>query len=105
MRRSPRAAPPTRAWHLPRSSKPTTTVPAGVRKLPRPQSRSDAWTWRKGEPMQKALGLVFALWLCISGPAGAQQAAESPAVAQANALFDEYWEWSLLEYPAFATYV
>ena len=55
--------------------------------------------------MQKALGIVFALWLAACGPAGAQQAAESPAVAQANALFDEYWEWTLLESPEFATYV
>jgi len=55
--------------------------------------------------MRKALGIVFALWLAACGPAGAQQAAESPAVAQANALFDEYWEWTLLESPEFATYV
>ena len=55
--------------------------------------------------MRKALGLGVALWLAISGPAGAQQAAESPAVARANALFDEYWEWSLPESPEFATYI
>ena len=54
--------------------------------------------------MQKALGFVFALCLAICGPAGAQQAAQSPALAQANALFDEYWEWTLLESPEFATY-
>jgi len=55
--------------------------------------------------MQKALGIVFALWLAACGLASAQQAAESPAVGQANALFDEYWEWTLLESPEFATYV
>jgi uncharacterized protein (DUF885 family) len=54
--------------------------------------------------MQKALGFVFALWLAICGSAGAQPAAQSPEVAQANALFDEYWEWTLREYPEFATY-
>ena len=54
--------------------------------------------------MQKAFGFVFALCIAICVSAAAQQAAESPAVAQANALFDEYWEWSLLEYPELATY-
>ena len=54
--------------------------------------------------MQKALSFGFALWLAICAPAGAQQAAQSPAVVQANALFEEYWEWTLVEYPEFATY-
>jgi uncharacterized protein (DUF885 family) len=54
--------------------------------------------------MQRVLGLVFALWLGICGPACAQQASPSPAVARAEALFDEYWEWTLVEYPEFATY-
>ena len=53
--------------------------------------------------MQNAFGFVFALCIAICGPAAAQQAAEGPAVAQANALFDEYWERVLLEYPELAT--
>jgi uncharacterized protein (DUF885 family) len=55
--------------------------------------------------MQKALGFVLALCLATCGAASAQQAAQSPAAAQADALFDEYWEWTLLESPEFATYV
>jgi len=55
--------------------------------------------------MQKAFGFLVATWLAVCTAAGAQEADQSPAVVAANAIFDEYWEWTLREYPEFATFV
>ena len=67
--------------------------------------------------MRKSFGLAITLWLAICTTASAQQTMrqtmqqtmlhsdQSAAAARADALFDEYWEWSLREYPEFATFV
>lgn len=49
-----------------------------------------------------ALAFALALASCAA-PKPQDPGKNSPAVAQVNALFDEYWEWALREYPEFAT--
>jgi uncharacterized protein (DUF885 family) len=54
----------------------------------------------------RALAFGGALALALCGPAAGAGTAKPPApTAAAHALFDEYWEWQLREYPGFATHV
>lgn len=58
---------------------------------------------RRGLPGRR---IVWALGLCATLlGAGVPAAPAVDATAQANALFDEYWQWVLREYPDFATIV
>jgi uncharacterized protein (DUF885 family) len=51
------------------------------------------------------VALIAALGSVNVGPAGAQSTPGKDAAAQAHALFDEYWQWTLREYPEVATFV
>src|SRR5262249_11732848 len=51
------------------------------------------------------LALVAASVATHPGAVRAQAVSQSDVPAQARVLFDEYWQWTLREYPEFATYV
>ena len=49
---------------------------------------------------------ILALTAALSGLAmGAEPVKASPPAVAVHALFDEYWEWVMREYPAYATYL
>jgi len=52
-----------------------------------------------------AVALVAALVAIHSGALRAQPAPSSDVPAQAHVLFDEYWQWTLREYPEIATFI
>ena len=52
-----------------------------------------------------AIALIAVLGSINLGPARAQSTPGKDAAAQAHALFDEYWQWTLREYPEIATFV
>jgi uncharacterized protein (DUF885 family) len=52
-----------------------------------------------------AVALIAAFGSINLGPARAQSTPGRDAAAQAHALFDEYWQWALREYPEIATFV
>ena len=54
--------------------------------------------------MRKSAVVAVALWFVLCPVSVAQQPAKTPIdVASANALLDEFWDWSMREYPHFAT--
>ncbi|HEX7383434.1 MAG TPA: hypothetical protein VF291_03915, partial [Burkholderiaceae bacterium] len=52
------------------------------------------------QPIHRFFALVLALAFLTQAPAVAADAA-----SQARALFDDYWEFTLREYPEFATFI
>jgi uncharacterized protein (DUF885 family) len=52
-----------------------------------------------------AVALIAALGSINLGPARAQSTPGKDAAAQAHALFDDYWQWTLRENPEIATFV
>jgi len=55
--------------------------------------------------MRRSFVLAVTLWIALCTVSTAQEPSTKASVAsdKANGLFDEYWEWTLREYPDFAT--
>ena len=55
--------------------------------------------------MRRSFVVAVTLWIALCTVSTARESPTEAAVAsdKANALFDEYWEWTLREYPDFAT--
>jgi uncharacterized protein (DUF885 family) len=56
--------------------------------------------------MRKSSVVAVVLWFSLCAVSIAQEPAKTPIdVASANALLDEYWDWSLREFPTLATQI
>ena len=55
--------------------------------------------------MRRSFVVAVTLWIALCTVSTAQEPPTKASVAsdKANALFDEYWKWTLREYPDFAT--